>query len=222
MPKVPMDYANTIIYKIVCNDLNITECYVGHTTNFIQRRSKHKTNCVNEKEKHYNYKLYKTIRENGGWANYSMIELEKYNCNDVNEASAKEREYYEKLNSLLNTNNPHRENTEWYFDNKEKIAAQKLEYNEINKEKISAYNQEYREIHKDEMNAHSKKYRENNKEKISAYREINKEKNSIKSKQMFVCECGKETDYSHKSRHFKSKFHNEFFLGKINNLKYKP
>ena len=32
MPKKEIDYSNTIIYRIVCKDTNITECYVGHTT----------------------------------------------------------------------------------------------------------------------------------------------------------------------------------------------
>ena len=35
------EYANTIIYKIVCNDLNITDCYVGNTTKFTNRKSPH-------------------------------------------------------------------------------------------------------------------------------------------------------------------------------------
>jgi len=43
MPKVPTDYSKTIIYKIVCNDLNVNECYIGHTTNFIKRKGQHKS-----------------------------------------------------------------------------------------------------------------------------------------------------------------------------------
>ena len=36
---------NYVMYKIVCNDLNINDCYVGHTTNFNNRKSDHKYNC---------------------------------------------------------------------------------------------------------------------------------------------------------------------------------
>ena len=32
MPSKPMDYSKTRFYKIVCKDLNIKDCYVGHTT----------------------------------------------------------------------------------------------------------------------------------------------------------------------------------------------
>ena len=41
MPKVPIDYQNTIIYQLKCNDDNITEVYVGSTTNFLKRRQTH-------------------------------------------------------------------------------------------------------------------------------------------------------------------------------------
>ena len=47
MPKKDIDYSKTIIYKIVCNDLNITDVYVGHTTNFIKRKARHKYDCNN-------------------------------------------------------------------------------------------------------------------------------------------------------------------------------
>ena len=89
-----------------------------------------------EKGKRYTNKLYTTIRANGGWANYSMIELEKQPCNDANEACAKEREYYDTLNSGLNTQHPNRSDAEWSFDNKEKTKEQRQKYREINKEKI--------------------------------------------------------------------------------------
>ena len=39
MPRKAIDYSRTIIYKIVCNDLNVEECYVGSTTDFSKRKS---------------------------------------------------------------------------------------------------------------------------------------------------------------------------------------
>ena len=232
MPKIEIDYANTIIYKIVYNDLNITECYVGHTTNFVKRKCQHKNTSVNEKGKQYNYKLYRIIRANGGWKNYSMIEVAKYPCNNANEACAKEREIYEKLSAALNSYNPYR-SMEWHLENKEQIAAYKHEYHKINKEKNAAYHQEYRkinkvkiaehkleynEINKEQIAEHKREHYKINKEKISAhskeYREVNKEKISIKNKQRFVCECGKEIKYRTKARHQKTKVHNDFFLVK--------
>ncbi len=100
------EYANTIIYKIVCNDLTITNCYVGHTTNFTKRKAQHKESCSTTTGAHYNYKIYTIIRENGGWSNWSMIEIEKFPCLDANEARARERHWYELNNSTLNSRQP--------------------------------------------------------------------------------------------------------------------
>ncbi len=140
MPKKIIDFSKTIIYKIVCNDLNITEVYVGHTTNFINRKALHKSNCNNINGKSYNLKIYNTIRNNGGFENWSMIEIEKFqDCNDINEASAKERYYYELLNAKLNSNCPGRNNKEYYQDNIILRKKQIKQYYENNKNKINTH-----------------------------------------------------------------------------------
>ena len=77
MPKTAIDYSQNVIYKIVCNDLNVKDCYVGHTIQFRERKASHKSKCNNEKNKLYNLNIYQIIRENGGWSNWSMIEIEK-------------------------------------------------------------------------------------------------------------------------------------------------
>ena len=66
MPKVPMDYSKSVIYKICCRDKSITDVYIGSTTNFIKRKTLHKYNCTNEKSKGYNRYVYGFIRENCG------------------------------------------------------------------------------------------------------------------------------------------------------------
>ena len=102
MPIIPTDYSKTIIYKIVCKDLQIKYCYVGHTTNFTCRKNSHKYRCNNG----FNFKIYQIIRDNGGWNNWDMIEIEKYNCSNSNEATKREREWCEKLNSEMNSRSP--------------------------------------------------------------------------------------------------------------------
>jgi hypothetical protein len=136
MPRLPIDYANTIIYKIVCNDLSITECYVGHTTDFVRMKSDHKKSCNNENHKIHNLKIYKTIRDNEGWANWSMLTIEKYPCKDVHEACARERYYYEQLNSTLNIRFPQRDQKEYREMHKEKILEYSKSYKLSNKEQI--------------------------------------------------------------------------------------
>ena len=104
MPKKIIDYSNTIIYKIYCKDECITDIYVGHTTNFIQRKSTHKAACNNQNN---DFKIYKIIRENGGWTNWDMIEIAKYNCKDSTEARIKENEHYNQLKATLNSCPPY-------------------------------------------------------------------------------------------------------------------
>jgi len=48
------NYAKMIIYRLVCNDTNITECYVGSTTNMTKRKQQHKGDCNDEKRQSYN------------------------------------------------------------------------------------------------------------------------------------------------------------------------
>ena len=67
MPNKVMDYSNTHFYKIVCKDLNIKDCYVGSTLNFVKRMSAFPT------DKHHNTPVYEFIRNNGSWENWEMI-----------------------------------------------------------------------------------------------------------------------------------------------------
>jgi hypothetical protein len=113
MPKELIDYSNTIIYKIYCKDSSIKDVYVGHTTNFTKRKYHHKvcSNIITNKSK-----IYKTIRDNGGWDNWDMIEIAKYNCKDVTEARIKEYEHYTLLNSSLNTASPYLDKSKIFCD----------------------------------------------------------------------------------------------------------
>jgi hypothetical protein len=106
MPKTDIDYNNTIIYKITCCDETIKDVYVGHTTNFVQRKHAHKQGCNNEKSSNYNCKLYNTIREHGGWKNWKMEIINFFNCRDHYEARQKEQEYFVSLNATLNSIEP--------------------------------------------------------------------------------------------------------------------
>lgn len=106
MTKSEVDYSNTIIYKITCNDPSVTDKYVGHTTNFVQRKNAHKNSTNNEKSHCYNLKLYKTIRENGGWNNWKMEIIQFYNCKNLYEAKIKEQEQFIELKATLNNIEP--------------------------------------------------------------------------------------------------------------------
>jgi len=118
VPKV--DYSKSLIYKIVCNDTNIKNIYIGSTTNFKNRKNHHKCMCNDERP---TKKLYKFICENGGWENWSMILIDYKPCDTKLELLKIEREYIEKqdCNLLLNHILPSRTKEEWTETNKEHI-----------------------------------------------------------------------------------------------------
>jgi len=170
MPKLPIDYSKTLIYKIEhIQDDNLL--YVGHTTNWDKRKCKHKNAC--------NLKLCQMIRENGGWEMFQLIEVEKYPCNDKREAERRENEIMKELKATMNmkksflTAEESIESDKQYRENnKDKIK----EYYENNEEKISEGKKENYEKNKEKMKERDKQYRENNKDKIKEYYENNKEK----------------------------------------------
>ena len=106
MPKVDIDYSNTIFYKIFCKDSAIKDLYVGLTTNFVQRRHAHKQSCKNEKALNHNCKLYSAIRKEGGWDNWQMEIIAFHNCKDSYDARKREQEYFEMLGATLNSIDP--------------------------------------------------------------------------------------------------------------------
>ena len=57
MPKLPIDYSDTTIYKLVHKeDYDNANIYIGSTTDFIRRKNNHKNCCHNEKQKAHNDK----------------------------------------------------------------------------------------------------------------------------------------------------------------------
>jgi len=159
-----MDYSNACIYKIVCKDTSITDCYVGSTVVFKSRTKQHKSSCNNENDKNHNMNVYEFIREHGGWDNWIVILVEKVNVNDSYELHKEERKYIEQLNATLNQKIPTRNKKEWYEINKDKYK----EYYENNKEKRNEKRKEYYQANKKKELEQQKEYYELNKDKIKA------------------------------------------------------
>jgi len=188
MPLNAINYSETIIYKIVCKDLSIIDIYVGHTTSFKDRKKSHKSKTEKGKEK-----LYQMIRANGGWENWEMIEIEKYSCNDVNEAKKQERYWYEKLNAKLNIYVP--------FISKEEHCEKNKIYRDENKKKLSDQHKMYRKTHKENLSEQFKLYYEKHKEEINE-----------KKKENCECICGAIYRIDGKGRHEKTKKHQKYLM----------
>lgn len=232
-----MDLYEIIIYKLCCKDPEITDIYIGHTKNFTQRKNTHKNNCSNENNINYNRYVYKFIRENGGWDNWIMIELEKYNCKNKREAESIEHNWILKLGAKLNINKPYAKCKEepqiykqdWYETNKQEILEKVKQNYEENKEHKLEYQKQYAQEHKEQISEKQKEYREKNKEKLAeqkkiyreqhkeeakekqkAWREQNKDKLKLKKSEIINCECGNQYTFGNKHRHLQSKIHIDY------------
>lgn len=186
----PTDYLKLVIYKIKCNDESVFDFYVGSTTHFRGRKCMHKNHSETR-----NQKIYETIRANGGWSNWTMVEIEKYPCNSSTEARIREEYWRETLQANLNM-----------------IRAYRSE--EINK----IYQKQYREEHKDEMKKYHKQYHQEHSEKIlqtvKQYYQDNIDKIKKKHSESFECNCGVTYTYRNKARHERSPQHQDWLKNK--------
>lgn len=185
---------NTIysMYKIQPKNKDLIFSYIGHTSNLNERKSQHIKNTTNVNDKkHYHLKVYQTIRDNGGWDEWEMIELEKFECSTKLQVRMREQELMIQHKTNLNTcksfiteeerKKKKQEITNKYkAENAELIKQQQKQYKEEHKEIIKEQMRKYRQEHKEEIYEKKKQYMEANKEhmqeKKKAWAEANKEK----------------------------------------------
>ena len=139
------NYSKSVIYKIHSLDKDINEIYVGSTCNFRTRKYNHKTCCNNPNDKAYNFKLYKYIRDNGGWDKFMMTIIKEYPCSNKRQLHIEERRVMEELGAKLNGHIPSRTHKESYKIWRDNNKEYHKEYYNQNKEKIKEYIKEYRE-----------------------------------------------------------------------------
>jgi hypothetical protein len=136
--------------------------YIGSTTNLIQRRRAHKSNCNNENAKQYNTFVYRFIRDNGSFDNWDVVLIEQViDCKDKEHLHKRERYYIQEKKAELNKCIPLQTRKEYNDENKELVAEQRKEYNESNKDKIAQHVKKYREKNKDKINERRRIYRAN-------------------------------------------------------------
>ena len=232
-----VNYQNSVIYKLCCKDPNITYIYIGSTTSFRHRKCAHKTKCNNEKDRGYNTPVYQFIRQNGGWMNWDMVEVEKYKATDKSDLHKRERYWLESLGATLNKYIPTRSVKEYRQNNTDKILQRQAEYRQNNKDKILQRQAEYRQNNKDKILQRQAEYYQNNKDKIkqrdanyyqnnkdkikqrdAEYYQNNKDKilqkkaeyyqnNKDKIRQKVTCECGSVVQKDYLKKHKKTAKH---------------
>ena len=178
-------------YKIVCDDLP-NFVYVGSTMSYANRKYEHKRNCNHENGKKYNCKIYRTIRENGGWDNFRMVCIHQEDVDNKRHAEQIEENFRVELNGNLNTNRA--------FLSPEQRKEYKKEWDKKyyfhNKDRFNEYNKEYYIDNKNHILEHQKEYREQNKESIAE-----------KKKEKITCDCGCEIRRDSLPRHKLSQKH---------------
>ena len=198
MPKHNIDYSNTIFYRIVCKDVNIMDCYVGHTTDFRVRKNNHKSSCHNPDSKMYNLYVYQFIRANGGWSNWDMVLIERQSCEDKLVATRRERYHIEQFNASLNTVMPSRG---------------VKERNILRKEEMSQYHKQYYNMNKDTFQENKKQYNDQHRQEITEYNHKYYQETKDHLKGKCLCSvCGGEYSRTHRSMHEKTQKHKEAIL----------
>jgi len=182
------DINDYVFYKIVCIDENIELCYVGSTKNLRRRKNDHKCSCTNPNSREYNQKKYQTIRANGGWENFKLIEIGKREQITEKEAQYIEEEYRVNLKANMNRKKCYTTKeiqAQYYRDYQKKNYAK-------DPEKHKKYAKEYTATHKEEK----REYRETHKKEINE-----------KGKTKVMCECGCEIQNWGLNHHRKTKKH---------------
>ena len=212
MPKTPIDYSKSCVYRLIYNDITY---YVGSTTNMRQRKSQHRRGCYNESNKDYNYPLYEFIRNNEGFDNWEMVMVQAYpECQSSDELRMYERYHYDILRPILNVNRPIVTKEEILIEAKERSRISRLENPELmvkwraeNVEHIKAYRIKYRNDNVDKIQKYYDSHKEEQLLKSKIYREVNADKIKERDSKRGICECGCEINLRHKSSHQKSKKH---------------
>lgn len=181
MPK--KEITDYVIYKIICNDENIKDCYVGSTSNFKVRKWDHKRLSNDENSK---FKIYETIRNNGGWDNWSMLPIAEHKEITVIQARIKEEEQRVLLNASMNSRAAFRTAEELQQIENER----KKKYRQTEEYKVKE--QKYRELNKDKINERQRQsyalnadeeYKQKRNEKVKEQRQLNKEAYNAKQKE---------------------------------------
>ena len=194
MTKIATDYSTRPVsfYKFVCQNEEIQSSYVGHTVDFTKRKGHHKKCCNGDSYKSHNTPIYKIIRDNGGWDNWRMIEIESRLVKDKREAERIEQEWIDNLKSNMNTRKAFGGETkeEYYtqyrIDNIDRLKEQIKQYYIENADKKREYNKQYVIENADKIKEQQKQYYIENADKRKQYRIENANKIKEQKRQAYL------------------------------------
>ena len=191
---------NYIFYKLCCDDYD--DIYIGSSCNFANRKYEHKSSVNNPNAKNYNCYKAQFIRENGGWDNWRMIQIDSKDDITKREAEMYEEQLRQEYKPTLNTIKAYttrEEQLEQYkeYNKTRDPEANKIRskaYREANKDKIAESKNNWYLKNKTEFNKKRReKYEKNNeqiKEMAREYYKNNKE--AVKERKKNYVEANKE------------------------------
>jgi len=122
-----------VIYKIF-NDNFPDMTYYGSTENFDNRKYSHKCVCNSPNHKNHNLKIYRFIRENGGWNQWTMKPVAKLpEGTSKLEATIEEERLRVEMDAKLCDRRAHRTNEQRLADKRQSYAT----YYKQNHEKLN-------------------------------------------------------------------------------------
>ena len=167
------DFTNCYIYHIIDSDKVVH--YVGSTSNFNSRKSKHKYTCNNEHDKQHHFDIYKYIRDHGGFDNFEIVPIRKIeNISNKTELRIAENDEMKKYTGLKNMRGSYLSPEKRVIQNienskkwRENNPGKNIENCKKWKEKNPEYDRNWAKNNPEKVKEKQRKYRENNREKIS-------------------------------------------------------
>jgi hypothetical protein len=132
------------------------------------------------------------MRQNGGWDNWNMVEIAKYNCQDATEARIREQEHYDLLKPTLNHANPISSNEYCVLSTDNSIKNIDDE-DQIHKENIAHKNKTHQEFYCEKCEFKCFKRFNWDRHLMTSkhnHDHLGKEKKE-KKEQNYTCNCGK-------------------------------
>ena len=157
------------IYKLIKKDAtNDDMVYIGSTCDVVKRICRHKKNCTNPQNDYYKCKVYKYIRENGGWKEWELIIIDEIEVplKECEERRKYEQDYITKYDAINKLNT---------------FKAFRTEEDKLNRHKIYRLNNIEKCREKDKRTG--KIRYERDKERMIGQAKLNYEKNKDKIKE---------------------------------------
>ena len=192
------DYSKGKIYKIVSDDPNITDVYIGSTTSTLSKRFVcHKSKFINKTGYCSSQKLFALY----GVELFHIELIENYPCKNITELRIREQHHLDTTECI---------NEARAYTSKEQRTANKKYYGEqfrkLFPEKKALKNKLYQQEHPEQYKAYQHQYRQEHEEELKAYFKARYEQ---KKNTEVICECGCVSNLQNIKRHRKSKKHAE-------------